>query len=340
MDNFDNAMKEMCEALDDLSEDDTTELPTEQNYYDPKCEFFGQYALIVGRDGGIPICVVYVMSRLNWWFNDIMTPLLKKYRAIYYKYGPQLADAYHCKLISNPIEYTGTAIRTIPILNLQGYGGGLLLLNSDPPLFSDRFLSEYRPALVNICILTNKPVQFFYKIGFRTRGVLRSGYVKSSDYTALPPYTPEEIQSRGIVDDDIPIETILPGRYFIDLQLELGINPVLFAENLFHIDDLLFVASYHLMWQDAGDHLEPSLIQDIKVILDNFTHVIAQFKTTPAALVDEDIYGTSLKDARKFSVITLPSANIVPQRDLRIVLAETVADYNEGDIIADDLLGD
>jgi hypothetical protein len=321
MDTFDDALDDMCkaiEALDDMSEEENAcseDALQDQTYVES--EFLQQFALIVGREDNIPLCIVYAVSQLNHWFYDVMSPLLRKKYAIYCKYAPRLARAEHRRLIANPVEYTGTSLRIMPILGLQGHGGGLLLLNSDPPIFSDEFLADRRPALVNICLLTNKPVSFFYKLGFRTCGILRSGYVKSTDYVVLPPYTEEELERARDQDlDEIPVETIMPGRYFVDLGLELDINPVLFAEGLFHIDDLLLLTAYHLMWHDTGSHLEPSLIPNVKVILDNFTHIIAQFVTVPVGLLEEDTYSTNLKDARKFSVLSRRSAHPQDMRDI------------------------
>ena len=299
--------------------------------YDLKCEFLHQYAQIISREGNVPVCVLRVLSRLNHWFHDIIAPRLQYYYGVYCKYAPRLAKAEHRRLISHPIEYTNNIIRTIPVINLLGHGGGMCILNSDPPLFSNEFLADRRPALVNICALTNRPVPFFYKIGLRSGGILRSGFVDKCDYVVLPPYTESEVNRVREQGHDVPVEIMMPGRYFVDLNLELDINPVLFSEGLFHIDDILFIANYHLMWHDAGGHLEPSLTPNIRTIIDNFTHIIARFVTTPTALIDNERYVICMRDARKFSTIK--------ERGVNVDVANVADDIDFVGIHAEDLLG-
>jgi hypothetical protein len=296
------------------NEDDTSEIAefTEEDTTIAEEEIsdleaiFQAYVQIVSREGNIPVGVAGKIARLGRWYRDIMRPRLIYYHTIYSKFAPRLSHAYHRRLLTHPIEYSpGKVVRTIPVINLQGHDGGVLILNSDPPIFSDQFLNDRRPALMNICLLLNKPVEFFFKLGIRSRGILCSGYVRKSDIKELPPYTAEEIERAQLLAGDLPAESILPGRYFVDLHLVFEINPLLFHQGLFNFNDLLFLAAEHLIWHDTGFCLEPTLQPDLRIIINYFTHIIAHFRTVPTAFIEEPL-AVNITNARLHALICRP----------------------------------
>lgn len=243
--------------------------------------YFEQFAEIVSREANIPLGILYKLSQLNRWYYEITYRNLKKYKRIYAKYAPRLSRAYLKHLIAQPIGYVGSVTRVLPVVELQGYQGGLRILDTEQPIFSDEFLRQYRPALVNICILTRKPAEFFYKLGVAGKGILRSGVVTSAVYTELPPRSEAELHlARERLRDIDYADAVIPGRYFVDLQLGLDINPLLFHPGVFYINEVLFATASELTWIDTGSQMEPTMCPDIRVIVDNFTHIIAQFKIT------------------------------------------------------------
>jgi hypothetical protein len=201
-------------------------------------------------------------------------------------------------------------------MNLAGWERGVLILNSDQPIFSLEFLNQKRPALTNICMLLNSPAEFFYKIGIRGGGIIRSGIVRREDYTALPPRTDKEIAAAKEIHGEDNLESIMPGRYFVDLQLDLDNNPLLFQPGVFYIDDVLFMAARCLTWQEVGAHMEPTLIPDLSVIIDNFTHIIAHFRTADVVAIPANLE-RNIANARKFALVReiRPPPEEVPRLD-------------------------
>lgn len=298
----------------------------ENSLSENKSFYLEQFAMIVGNTGSAPLSVIYALSQLNRWFFAHTEKILSKYKRIYKQYAPQLARAEHRRLINQPIEYTESVTRTIPVMELQGFGGGILILDSQPPLFSDQFLAEKRPALTNICVFCNKPVAFFYKVGIRNKGIIRSGIVQETDYEVLEPYTDDELsRARERFGDDAPINSILPGRYMLDLQLELDVNPVLFHQGLFYINDLLLVASEHLNWNDCGNVMEPYLNPDLRVIILNFTHIVAHFKTVPTALIPQGLT-TDIRNAKKIALVHFERVRASEETDKYLEASQLTSD--------------
>jgi len=162
---------------------------------------------------------------------------------------------------------------------MMGARGGVRFLDSDPPLFDERFLQNRTPALTGISILTNNPIEFYYRIGIQDVGTITSGRIVRSDYVELPPRK----FARNV--------EFLPGRYFLDLNLIFDINPLLIYGQT---GQVILTTAYSLIWYDRGDHLEPILQPNINIIIEHFTHFILRFKTVPTQMIDPVRIGVNL----------------------------------------------
>lgn len=286
--------------------------------------YLRQYALIIAINDNVCPAVYYIISQLNWEFYQIMSDSLGRLRDIYFKHAHNVKNAYHRMLLNRHVEYTGRCIRTVPIPNMMGAGGGIRFLESQPPLFSRDFLRDRTPALANICILTNRPVEFYYRIGIQDIGTVTSGRVISSDYISL-----------GEREDNHADE-FRPGRYLLDLGLILSVNPLLLHDLVCEPQRCIMTVARSLLWFDSGAVLEPILRPNLELILDYFTHFIIQFKTVPTAMIDPIHMRLNLagvKNPKKFALI-------IDDRKVRPLIVPEEPEPSLYGLTADDLLGE
>jgi hypothetical protein len=273
----------------------------------PSEEYLLLFADIAARCNNIPVCVLHTLSQLNSNFNILVQYRLDRLKKIYTKYGHRLAEGYHRKLIAHPIEYTGTATKCVPIPNMLNSTRGVLFMCADPPMFTQAELSQKYVALVNICILMRHPIEFYFKIG-HPAGFMLVGKVSHDNIVELPLRTPagrKRLLAR-YENGDIGAEMLVPGRYFVDLQLPLQMNPALFSRTNFSFDHLSFACSNELIWYDCGQELEAVLNPDVEFTYRYLTHMILQFKTAPAT-TPVDQYGVFFtsdpQHINKFSLV-------------------------------------
>jgi hypothetical protein len=240
------------------------------------------YANIVAREYNVPVCVLYLLSKLNRDFNNETQWRLSRIKLIYNKYARRLANGYHKRLIAHPIKYTGHCTRFASISTMMNRVQGVQFLCTEPPLFSTNFLTTHVPALTNICVMLAHPVEFYYQI-IAGKSMICFGKVEREDIIELPMRT--QVGRARMLEryggEDIPAEMLLPGRYFVDLKLPTNLNPLTLSPTNFQLDQIYLVVTPNVTWSECGDTLQGNLIPDIHFMLRYVTHLCIQFKTAP-----------------------------------------------------------
>lgn len=328
------------------SSEENTEENTEENNETELRSYgelvFEQFVMCIIMQDNVRYSIFYQISRLNKTFYALTFNILRKYRSLYYKHAPGVASRYARRLISHPIEYTDTCTRIIPIPNLMNNPLGLAFLDSDPPIFGDDFLSRKVPALVNVCVLLRRKVGFYYTISFGET-VISMGCVKITDIIELPPYEQKDIDAmrdRLALEQGDPMLDPMnsagpPGRFFVDLNLDIRDNPLLLSLNTISPRRLYMAVNYLAYSGDVDGREVISIYHDVGHILHGFSHIIAQFNTVSVDRVDISKLSVHCGEVnsyvKKFSIV-----QTIEKIEAKIAAADA-AEY-AGMMTADDLL--
>lgn len=303
---------------------------------------FEQFVICAVIQDNVRYNIFYQISQLNKEFYKLTYNILKKYRFLYYKHAPEVARCYARKLISHPIKYTGVATRVIPVPNLMNSPLGLAFLDSDLPIFDDNFLNTKLAALTNLCIIMRNKIGFCYTISFGET-IISMGWVRPDEITELPPYELEDIDKirnrLGLERDDPALNPLdprgPPGRFFVDLNLDIRNNPLLLSLNTISPRRLYIAINYIAHVREINHVDEIYVCHNVNYVIYGFSHIIAQFRTASIDSVDISTLGVFCGEVnshvRKFSIVQK-----IEKIEARIFAADAL-EY-VGMMSADDLL--
>ncbi len=207
-------------------------------------------------------------------------------------WGPMIAPKLHKFLVlrSHPIKYSGRIEKIIPITDQVGINNkGFRFLDSGTQLFDENTV----PALTNMWVITNHPVEFTMMMIISEYALFEIKVV-SGDYfdtgtTAL---------SKSVID--AKYGGVAPGRYIVNLRLPLRFNPLTLCPQIMDASRLCFCiysSSFDSIEEVAPGVFDTMInaMNDFDLVMDNFTHVVAQYKTADATSHSWDDYGLMIR---------------------------------------------
>lgn len=222
------------------------------------------------------------LSRLDTECRYILEKRMLACKQLRDKYMLPFGNELRKLAIGHPFEYTSHCFKIIHVPEMGAWGLGIRVLDVDPPLFGDEYLSKHRVALTNLSFLAVRPEECLFML-FVTDCDIINIHIKVSDYKYLGDLSDEKrerLEKQLAYDEYYSYKT--PGRYVLNLQLPMRYNPLTLGVPLADQNrvELCFTKNF--------DPFSGEVLPDTEFIIDVFTHAIATFN-----VVHQDAYNWS-----------------------------------------------